>query len=46
MTALIEFLNQIPICLKDEGVAFIITYHSLEDRLVRISSRVETYKGC
>ncbi len=35
MDALVEFLNQIPRCLKPGGVAVIITYHSLEDRLVK-----------
>jgi 16S rRNA (cytosine1402-N4)-methyltransferase len=35
MDALVEFLNQIPKCLKPGGVAVVITYHSLEDRLVK-----------
>jgi 16S rRNA (cytosine1402-N4)-methyltransferase len=35
MDALVEFLNQIPRCLKPGGIAVVITYHSLEDRLVK-----------
>ena len=35
LNALVEFLNQLPKVLKNEGIVSIITYHSLEDRLVK-----------
>ena len=35
LNVLVEFLNQLPKVLKNEGIVSIITYHSLEDRLVK-----------
>ena len=35
LNALIEFLSQLPKVLSENGIACIITYHSLEDRLVK-----------
>ena len=35
LNALVEFLSQLPQVLKNGGIISIITYHSLEDRLVK-----------
>jgi len=35
LNSLIDFLNQLPKVLSENGIACIITYHSLEDRLVK-----------
>lgn len=45
MEALKELLNQCPDVLKDGGLVSIITYHSLEDRLVKNFIRSGNFQG-
>ena len=45
LNALMEFLNQLPNILSEKGVACIITYHSLEDRLVKNFFKSGNFEG-
>ena len=45
LDALMEFLDQLPKILSEKGVACIITYHSLEDRLVKNFFKSGNFEG-
>jgi len=45
LDALKEMLEQLPVVLKKGGRAAIITFHSLEDRLVKVFFRDNTFKA-
>ena len=45
LNALMEFLDQLPKILSEKGVACIITYHSLEDRLVKNFFKSGNFEG-
>jgi 16S rRNA (cytosine1402-N4)-methyltransferase len=45
LDALKELLEQLPLVLKEGGRAAIITFHSLEDRLVKVFFRYNTFEA-
>ena len=45
LNALVDFLSQLPKVLKNGGIISIITYHSLEDRLVKNFLKTGNCKG-